>query len=155
MQVSITLNILIMCKMSLTCVVLCRIADRFAQLFRYRTECLPFLACRTGADMYSFVFNMDQTLMYIDMKPSVHDQVHWDDVQNKWNYICIFICIIPILSYTDSTYLCCGVMSPNLFRSSIFLCVYVVGVKFRPLIVFAGVLDEPVHAELYSDSGYD
>lgn len=46
-------------------------------------------------------------------------------------------------------------MSPNSFRASIFLCASAVGVKLRPLIVFAGVPDESVHAELCSDPGYD
>lgn len=33
-------------------------------------ECTPFLACHYGAERYSFVYNMDQTSIYIDMNPS-------------------------------------------------------------------------------------
>lgn len=46
-------------------------------------------------------------------------------------------------------------MSPNSFRATDFLCASATGVKYRPMVGFAGAPEGQVHRELWCDKAYD
>ncbi|GMF59004.1 unnamed protein product [Phytophthora fragariaefolia] len=78
-----------------------------------------------GAEKYAYVYNMDQTSIYIDMNPTstitFSGDTNVDDVQG---------------------------MTENAFRASAFLFASAKGQKLLPLIVFAGMPNGPVNDEL-------
>lgn len=74
-----------------------------------------------------------------------------DVVQCKFIFVFdTLACYNILLSLALTT--CCVLsfylaMSANLFRASVFLCAFAVGVKLPPLIIFPGTEGGPVHAE--------
>ncbi|TYZ60761.1 hypothetical protein PybrP1_007802 [[Pythium] brassicae (nom. inval.)] len=101
-----------------------RIAVCFSQVFQFGVECAPFLDCHVGPEKTAFVYKMDQTSIFVDMKAAT--TIEFVGKQN--------------LNVVQT-------MSTNSFRASLSLCANAVGVKVRPLIVFTGVLDATAHKE--------
>ncbi|KAG6620827.1 Cytochrome P450 [Phytophthora cinnamomi] len=101
------------------------VADAFACAMRYAFEINSVVSITAGDDKYSYVYNMDQTSIYIDMNPSTtisfRGERHVDVVQS---------------------------MSANSFRASVFLCASATGRKLPPLVVFKGEPGYHVQAEL-------
>ncbi|KAG6621412.1 Cytochrome P450 [Phytophthora cinnamomi] len=101
------------------------VADAFGCAMRYAIEINSVVSITAGDDKYNYVCNMDQTSIYIDMKPSTtisfRGERHVDVVQS---------------------------MSANSFRASVFLCASATGCKLPPLVVFKGEPGYHVQAEL-------
>ncbi|KAG6595738.1 Cytochrome P450 [Phytophthora cinnamomi] len=101
------------------------VADAFACAMRYAFEMNSVVSITAGDDKYNYVYNMDQTSIYIDMNPSTTisfwGERHVDVVQS---------------------------MSVNSFRASVFLCASATGRKLPPLVVFKGEPGYHVQAEL-------
>ncbi|TYZ61380.1 hypothetical protein PybrP1_009282 [[Pythium] brassicae (nom. inval.)] len=98
----------------------------------YCIECSPFLACHHSHDRYSYVYNIDQMSIYIDMDPATTLEFI-----GAWS--------VDVAQTTTA----------NSFRASVFLCASAAGEKVRPLIVLAGVQGATVEAELWRDRGFD
>ncbi|KAG6622917.1 Cytochrome P450 [Phytophthora cinnamomi] len=101
------------------------VADAFGCAMRYEFEMDSVVSITAGDDKYNYIYNMNQTLIYIDMNPSTtisfRSERHIDVVQS---------------------------MSTNSFQASVFLCASATGRKVPPLVVFKGEPGYPVQAEL-------
>ncbi|KAG6592767.1 Cytochrome P450 [Phytophthora cinnamomi] len=107
------------------------VADAFGCAMRYAFEMNSVVSITAGDDKYNYVYNMDQTSIYIDMNPSTtisfRGERHVDVVQS---------------------------MSANSFRASVFLCASATGRKLPPLVVFKGEPGYHVQAELERHSAH-
>lgn len=119
---------------------------------RHSIEGAGVLTSVAGYEKYHYMFNMDETSIYIDMNPSTtitfHGERNVDVVQSKSHLYLAFI-----MRLTNRFVNAVG-MSTNSFRASVFLCASAAGGKLPPLIVFAGVQDGDVHDELRGYPAY-
>lgn len=101
------------------------IGGEFGARVRYAAEESALLAQCGYNDKNSYIYNMDQTAVYMDMCPA------------------------RIIYFNGSKDVdVAQSMSPNSFRASVFLCASATGRKLPQLVVFAGKQQGQVHQEV-------